>query len=492
MPHLSFYIRQSKKEPKLGTIYALEIDGPNVLRRQSLKEVIPMQHWNSTAQTVLHKNPRARELNEIIQFKREKYQRITTNYGQDNDEVCFLTYFENKLETLKDFQLTYASYIKYLTVLNKLRGIVWTEFKKNELNIADLRSPEVLLGIKNALNSPKSKHALSSTASIKSYLSVIGSFIKHWNLDSRTHFPINTQILMTNLRKQSKKLAVTLTKGQIDSIKALEPIGKRGGVSIERAKATFLFQYYCGGIRIQDALLLTNRDIQEDAIRVKIKKTNDLIEFPLLFEMAEALRPLYPSQFNAANKQVLLKDLQIANNEMITILRIMKGQDVSNYSMSDTHNLLKQVSVVNEPEGIVVTRALKVVLGLFKDEITKLFFLLISKEPKMFLLPYLNNVDFTAFLEKGDVLTPKQAYKAHKATAAHNSTLKRIANLLDLPNISSHTPRHTLASHMLNGGASSTDISLTLAHAHLATTEHYLKNRHSSKRRVEILKKMHG
>jgi hypothetical protein len=45
---------------------------------------------------------------------------------------------------------------------------------------------------------------------------------------------------------------------------------------------------------------------------------------------------------------------------------------------------------------------------------------------------------------------------------------------------------------MLNDGASATDISLTLAHAHLATTEHYLKNRHSSKRRVEILKKMHG
>jgi len=332
---------------------------------------------------------------------------------------------------------------------------------------------------------------LNSTATIRSYLSVIGSFIKNWNLDSRTHFPINTQILMTNLRKQSKKLAVTLTREQIDAIKAMVPQGKRSGVSIERAKATFLFQYYCGGIRIQDALLLTNKDIEQDAVRVKIKKTNDLIEFPLLYEMAEALKNLYPNEFNRANELVLLKELQIPNSEMITILRIMKGKDISNYSMSNIHELLNQILGVNEAEGIVVTRTLKVVLGLFKEEITRLFFSLISKQPKRFLLPYLAKEEFESFFN-GAVLTPQQSYMAHKATAAHNSTLKRIAKLLDLPNISSHTPRHTLASHMLIDGISATDISLTLAHAHLATTEHYLKNRHSSKRRVELLRAMHG
>ena len=492
MPHLSFYIRQNKRDPKSGTIYAIEIDRSTVLRRQSLKAVIPMQHWNSTAQTVHHKNPRAKELNELVQFERVKYQHITTQYGQENEESCFLTYFENKLEVRKDFEFTGATYIKYKTVLNKLKAVVWDKLKKKELTMVDLRNPDVLLVIKNALNSPSSKHVLKSTASIKSYLSVIGSFIKQWNLDSRTHFPINTQILMTNLRRQSKKLAVTLTKGQIESIKTLAPYGKRGGVSILRAKATFLFQYYCGGIRIQDTLLLAITDIKDDGVQVKIKKTNDLIEFPLLYSMVEALQYVYPMEYSQATQQVFLKQVQIPNADMVTILRIMKGKDISNYTIHDTQGLLNRLSGVHDAEEGVVTRALSVVNRLFKEEITKLFFALLRKNQTGFLLPYLEKQDFESFLEKGDILTPKQAYKAHKATAAHNSTLKRIAKILGLPNISSHTPRHSLSSHMLDDGANATDISLTLAHAHLETTEHYLKNRHSSKRRVEILKKMHG
>jgi site-specific recombinase XerD len=74
----------------------------------------------------------------------------------------------------------------------------------------------------------------------------------------------------------------------------------------------------------------------------------------------------------------------------------------------------------------------------------------------------------------------------------HIRTLKTISNTLGLPKLGGHTPRHTIANHLLDTGFSLVEIQSILLHAHPSTTMVYLKKRQPSKLANNTLKSFHA
>ena len=58
--------------------------------------------------------------------------------------------------------------------------------------------------------------------------------------------------------------------------------------------------------------------------------------------------------------------------------------------------------------------------------------------------------------------------------------MKRISENLGLPKITGHTPRHTLANHLLSEGYTPEEIQRVLVHSSVNTTKIYLKKRHQT------------
>jgi integrase len=107
---------------------------------------------------------------------------------------------------------------------------------------------------------------------------------------------------------------------------------------------------------------------------------------------------------------------------------------------------------------------------------------LIRKKPQSFLLPKLEWADFSdTFSNSGELeFTIEQEKILHLAKSGHNSNLKRISENLEIPKITGHTPRHTLANHLLSEGYTPEEIQRVLVHSSVNTTKIYLKKRHQT------------
>ena len=103
-------------------------------------------------------------------------------------------------------------------------------------------------------------------------------------------------------------------------------------------------------------------------------------------------------------------------------------------------------------------------------------------KPQNFLFPKLNWDDFQMVFGASEIgdLDSKQGYIIHRASTSHNSSLKTIAKKLDIERLSGHTPRHTLANHLLNDDRSVEEIQKILVHSNPKTTAIYLNERHGN------------
>jgi integrase len=65
------------------------------------------------------------------------------------------------------------------------------------------------------------------------------------------------------------------------------------------------------------------------------------------------------------------------------------------------------------------------------------------------------------------------------ARSKHNNSLMRISEILDLPTMIGHSPRHTLTSHLLNDQQITEDnIRIIFGHSSIHTTKISLKEKH--------------
>jgi integrase len=469
--------------PLIGKLYAMEHMGSKVLTRKSMQVDVPYKSWDSDKGKVKSTFRDASKINAMIENKLKEYELTNPILPTGEDSQCALKYMAARINTPN---LALASQKKYKTILLNFEYVVHRKMKMSHLPFQSLRDKSVVQALKEGIriNLHGGKEKFKSNKSWDNYMTVFGKFVEDWNKNSGTQFPINIRPFTTDIGKDPKKLANTLTHEEMQRLIDYKPVGYKGCKPQILTKNIFLFQYYTGGIRIQDALTLTNKEIMSDGFQIKIKKTKQTERFPFCYEQVECLKTYYPTEYTLSEQNSKVGDLPLDTDTIIDLNRI-EGlgnlNDLGLIEFQSIHNQLRKMAESNK-EIIPILDTFEKVEQLLKDELTQDFFSRLSRRPINFLFPKLKWADFkSAYNSRGDRQFDVAQEKAiHNAECAHISSLKRISEILQLPKMGGHTPRHTLAGHLQAEGYSVEQIQRVLVHSNMQTTMEYLKTRHQS------------
>jgi integrase len=122
--------------------------------------------------------------------------------------------------------------------------------------------------------------------------------------------------------------------------------------------------------------------------------------------------------------------------------------------------------------------------------ISQRFFEELSLGDEHFIFPYLDINDFKNTGLEYSKFDLENEKNIQKARAKYNNALKRICSKIGIEPISSHTPRHTIARHLIKSGRDIYTIQGMLGHKKVATTEVYIKSRHPLIKRIEEMRKI--
>ena len=483
------------KSPETKTIYEIIIHGNQVIHRKSLGIKITEKNWDKSKKRVKSKEPNAQEINRILREKEEQFQYENPKSNKLNTEdSCALQYMENELERgYQDGTKKVSTYNKYKTVLSTLRKVVNEKFGTKYLPFSKLRELENIRQITIGLQRGYGKAGKPKNPKvIFNYISVLKSFVDHWNRYSGTQSPVNTATFFNFTQKnQVKKLAPSISRDQIVELENYVPIKlrKRCYTSQILAKDIFLFQYYSAGIRFIDAITMTNTMIMEDKLVIPIRKTSDFISAPFHFPMMNVLKEYFPDQYHRAMVDVKLGTVILDARSIQQLFRL-DGIDFVSMNYEQLTGVIKQVTTSYQSDA-ELTHYLQDIQNRLEDKIIRYFFKLVKELPAQFLFPMLDYIDFKNSLETGKDFTQEQEYSIHLARTRHNSALKRVSETMGIPALTGHVPRHTLANHMAYMGNSEEDIRQVLGHANVRTTKIYLRERHGFSGSFDIMKRFH-
>lgn len=476
------FILMKTNSSKAGKLYAMEYAGRTVISRKSMKVDVPYRDWDKGRILVKANNPDANSINALISDKKREFERMNIDIPMGDDNLCILNYMASRISYSG---LTLSSQRKYNIILKNFEDVVYNRFKMSSLPLKALRDISFVRKLKQEIRvNLRGDIPFKSNRAWHNYMVVFCRFVEDWNSNSGTQFPINTRPFTTEIGKDQKKIATTLTHEELQKLIEYKPEGYGNGRSQLLSKNIFLFQYNTGGIRIQDALTLTNKEIKSDGFQIKIQKTKETEKFPFCYEQVECLESYYPSEYEETLKQIKVGELPLTPSVIIDLNRLEGIPTLNALGLQEFGkiiNTLKGMLQENEEIQQVFESFLKVD-DLLKQEVSRYFFNLVRKRPQAFLFPKLKWTEFKdAYNAKGDRLfTETHEALIHKAEAGHNNPLRRISENLDISKITGHTPRHTLAGHLQAEGFSVEEIQRVLVHSNSNTTKVYLKQRHQT------------
>jgi integrase len=486
MEHIKFYLRPTKENDK-GMLCHYVIDGQKVIERKSYKIKIPKRHWDNKRGRVKNTHPDFKYLNKIIDDTTSEFE-YQQNLGNGNPEKqCVLVYFQTLLKSKKN--LSNSSLFKYNTILKNLKVVTKDLYGEEYLPFYYFRSLETVTSIRNALSKSRKVKGEKSSNSLKNYLGRIAEVIKHWNASSGTTMPINTFSLTNHIGKDVQKYARVMSEEEFESLKVYEPEGIRGGLSERMAQKVFLFQFYSGGMRIQDILLLTNKSYKKGMFKIPIRKSKKIKECEACYGHAESLKPFYPKEFEDAERQVELSDIEIDFDHASFLAKLEYDQALASWDIGDLMKVEAMTKQADNHFFKIHKEIFETVKYQMYDVIAIRFFEALKKLDERFLFPYLTFEDFKEVGINSLNFTTELEYKIHRARAKHNSALKRITSKLGIEQVTGHTPRHTVTRLMLINGKGNAFIQNTLGHQHFKTTEHYTRSRHPQRKTAHEFKK---
>jgi integrase len=494
---LTFILMKARGDAD-GMLTAMVHQGSRVYSRKSMKVRVPVKFWDEKLNRVKKGFPSADEINKKIESKIQEFRKTNLNIPDGDDGQCALVYFRKSNERHRKNLLRPISTIdKYETILKNFEYVVHRVLKMETLPFGKLREKEFVENLKMEIRKVKgSDKRMKTNSGWFNYMSVFGTFVNDWNLNSGTQFPINTRLFTAKIPKDEINHAFSLTRKELIKLESYEPSGYKNGEPQLLAKSIFLFQYYTGGIRIQDALTLTNKDIKSGGIEIRIKKSKLTQLFGFCFEQVDSLRHYYPEIYRVAVEKSNISELGISANTLIQIQRLEGIGSLGDYTLPklrELKNLIVRKSKMQSELGEFI-KPINEVIYILQDEIAIRFFQLLRKRPQGFLFPSLSweklkGVYSTNATEK---LNSQQAYLIHRATTTHNSNLRRISENLGFEVMGGHTPRHTLANHLLNDDNSVEAIQNVLVHSNPKTTMVYLKERHGNPKVNSTLQQSHS
>jgi integrase len=476
------FILMKTKNPKIGKLYTMIHKGALVISRNTLKIDVPYKYWDSRRNRVKPSFPDSGIINKTLEEKIKEYDVLNRVVPTEDENQCVLQYIKKRIG---DSGLTQSSVKKYNNILKNFEVVVYDVLKMDSLPFHLLRDISFVRTLKQEIRKSGKKAKTSKTRNgWFNYMSVFARYVNDWNANSGTSFPINVRPFTTDIGKDPKQLATSLTHEELQLLIDYIPDGYRNPYPQTLSKNIFLFQYHTGGIRIQDALTLTNKDIMSDGFQIRIKKTKEVEKFPFCYEQVETLKDYYSFEYNAAVNSIKIGELKLQPSLIIQLNRLDGLGELSILGLMEFTAIKKSIEEQSKKNSSLseFIESFDIVEDELKNELTKQFFRLVRKRAQSFLFPKLEWSDFSdTFSKTGELdFTAEQEKILHLAKAGHNSNLKRISENLEIPKITGHTPRHTLANHLLSEGYSPEEIQRVLVHSSINTTKIYLKKRHQT------------
>lgn len=469
MTKVSIILLPQSKNSEIGRICKMISDKGKV-QRPSIGFNIPISDWCDKTKRVKNSNSNSMIINTAIENIINGIENQDINY---ND--CIISFMENHLKTgYSDKSIKYSTFKKYNTIAKSFRKAMKVlGMVKITLNdVLDKQKLKTIISIVSINNNPSGKRKTT----LNNYLVVFSTFVKKWHQKNNGNPMADFSFIHKDSKRNIPGHANYFTSEELITFEGYVPKG-RGDLYIQTiTKSIFLSQYHIGGIRISDILTLTNSQFKTNGIEIRMRKNDETRTYPYSYELVLALRPLYPIIYSSVIENLNLGSIKLPATIVAAMIR--SGINVNHYNLEVVNqkiSLLENSLVVEHKSLIEELQKLKRIL---QDLIKEGFFRQIQNIPEGFIFPMLDYNKFKEYLDEPDFLDKDLSYAIHRATCKYNSNLKIICKWLGINrNLTSHSPRHSIALHLMERGATTPIIQDVLGQRNLSSTAVYLQQR---------------
>lgn len=478
MEHIKFFLRPNSNK-EIGTLSHYILEGQTVKERKSYKIKVPIKQWDKKIGRVKKSNPEYFQINRMLDEITNRFNFQITLGNKDPEKQCLILCFEKFINSKID--LSYGSRTKYKIISNNLKSVARDLYGNEYLPMGYFRDIDKVNQIRHAIRKSRKSNGNKSNSALKNYLGRICAVIQNWNETSGTSSAINIAPIMSSIAKDEEKISRALSIDELELLSNYQTGGYRGGQVENTAQSIFLFQLHSRGTRIQDAMLVTNKNYSKGEMKIRNRKTKKTVTLEPSYELASSLKTLFPLEFQYAERFVTLADFELDLEDANVFARLEFPQSLQSWDISDFNKIELLIKMENEHYYKNNVEVFDKVGGLLEQRIAHVFFEKLSTKDETFLFPYLSYDDFAVTSLEYDKFIEPLEIKIQRARAKHNNALIRICTKLKIEKVSGHTPRHTIARILYQAGAPETFIRDILGHADLKTTQHYLNTRHVRK-----------
>lgn len=491
------FIKQNPQEDS-GTVYIRTIENRKARKKSTgikLLESDWIKYFNES-KSRFRKDKRFPEYEEYNERIDEILDEIG-KYGNQLDYIpnhkkSFLVYWESMLKGYSN----HGTIIKHQGVKKKLDKYL-TSINKEDLLFSEI-TPIFLRQLRVYLQTVRDPKCLSENVA-NHYLKIIQSVINQAASDDYYTY-IKHPFLGLKFSKK-KVLKDVLNEYEIERLIQTEIENKK----LDRARNMFLFQMFSNGMRVSDVLLLRWENIQGSRLKYEMYKTGTEMNIPINVNMSiilggslgirdryeELLNNLVekfvnpyqrPTPFGNSERSYTLRELDElidkhsvkgGGNRVVKSPRVsgtFKRAEVIDYKgFSIFRDDEKIQSVIDKREEL-----LENIDKMFTASVIGRIRKMSKKDLKKFVFPLINDDKIGS---KG-VFTEEEYKRIKHSTIVYNRQLKKVQELCGIEtNLTSHVARHSYTNLLLGmEGVNLYDISQSLGHSNIKTTESYLRS----------------
>ena len=473
-----FFIRKSKSNPKMGTIYKAVYDDRKPISRDSLKISIPLKLWDEKRQQVRQSAEIEHEkVNYLLNQHKSNFLAANKKAVKINRE-CFI---EFALDYLEKNYSNVGTRIKYTTVIKSLQKYVSEVLGMNTLPFEELRKIDFINGYKKWVFKRQYKKrddtVIKRTRTVFNYVIVIQTFVKRYNELNPEKDEIKTIHYAVGVEDFDIVEPKMLYPDEIKRLIDYTYSSYRKTDKTMHAKYQFLFQFFASGLRVSDILLLNYKHFTKGRIEFVVKKSGKKISIPFMYNACKMLGYFYPNEYEAAVIENPLGDIDLMSYEVEELISVNSNKKpLADLTIKDLVQFKQFLDDDRSNDNTNRLKVLKDIVSRVEKQVANSMCRIIGEKPSGLVFDYLEYEDFKdlRIMDKKE-LTKVQTYKLHRGRTKYNGRLTRIAKRIGIDKITSHVSRHSFAYYMLSTGATVEEISFALGHASIEITQSYIK-----------------
>ncbi len=484
----SFILKPTKKEG-VSSVYLMVRSGSKTLSRTSTGVKVQVKYWANNRVALRHPNAQA------INAKLDEVWNDRTADSSDSHglKYCFLDFFEEwNYQRWTARKVSLPTYEKYCQVIRGIRErLQFAGYDRWPME--NFNSRELIEWFINLLWVNGKTKGLRSARTVKSYVSIVSACLLDWSrLSGINLIGIPAKSVVAPPSKVEKAPALDWEEFARfrDFSESTLP------TSQQVAKKAFLFSYYAGGLRVSDMLSMRVSHFAKNGMKFWVMKTRKSITVQYSFELMLALSLSFKQAFDKA-MSLKFRDLKglVITQSILKVLGSETYKAQFSLSFIELRDWVIETNINKEHIELPADweEAFEVYMA-FRDAVTQEFFKAVVKstDSTRFVFPYLNADSFGSFVSETKDMDLAQSKVFQRARTKYNKALERYCSSVDLPRMTSHSARHTLASHLYHDNIAVSDIRDVLSHSRIETTENYVQNRLENIRGQKALEAFRG